>query len=112
MSQLLSARLQGGIRFLQHRLPADSWVRPRGRTCSGRSEASGLTCFAQVTIDDLAPAEHRPPLISVCPNQNWNNQTAMPFWPEPISAFGSFTLTVLAQFTWVGRVIELNPGPP
>lgn len=35
----------------------------------------------------------------------------MPFWPEPVSAFGSLKMTMpIQQFTYVGHIIQ--PDPP
>jgi len=56
----------------------------------------GLPCFARTAMDDLAPASAPAVVVSVCPHTEDGQPDCLPFWLEPVSAFGSSRLTMLA----------------
>ena len=54
----------------------------------------GLPCSVQAVMNELAPAST--PAVAFVRVPAWCRQATdcMPFWPEPLSAFGSFPLTM------------------
>jgi hypothetical protein len=90
MSQRLSTPLQGGIRFLQVPLPTASTAPLAGTPASSRKRDNGFTVFRIDDTRGLVPAITPAILtIRVLRVPQAEQLIALPFWPEPLSIFGS-----------------------
>jgi hypothetical protein len=95
MSQLLSAPLQIGFRFFQSPLPAipSAFLADAPAPRPGRSV--GFTMLSSSDTNELVPACYTGSLECPCvPSLRWNNRLPCRFWPEPVSVFGSLSMTV------------------
>ncbi len=88
MSQLLSARLQGGIRFLQYRLPADPScdlavaLAPEGRVI-------GLCLFRSSNNEWVSPCLYTGRHFIRVAQFGMGQLDDITFWLKPNSALGS-----------------------
>jgi hypothetical protein len=95
MLQPLSAPLQNGLRFFQHPLPAmpSAFLADAPAPQPGRNV--GFTMLSSSDPNELAPAFHAGSLECPCvPCLQWNIRL-LAFWPEPVSRFGSLSMTAL-----------------
>jgi len=91
---LLSAPLQNDLRFFQHPLPAiPSAFLADAPAFTGRQDV-GFAMFGCDDTDDLAPAYTPAVVLFVCPSCTAGQPDCVPFWLEPVSAFGSLQFTV------------------
>ncbi len=103
MSQLLSVPLQNGIGFFQHPLPATPSAFLADAPASTRRRNVGFTMFDCNDTNELTPALHTG--SCVCPRApcvRRSNQLRA-FWPEPVSVFGSLSMTMptAVHLCWV-----------
>ncbi len=103
MLQPLSAPLQNGLRFFQHPLPAipSAFLADAPAPQPGRNV--GFTMLVSSDTNDLVPASHTgSPGCPCVPSLRWNNRLRCRFWLEPVSAFGSLSMTVptAVHFCW------------
>jgi hypothetical protein len=90
----VSARLQNGVCFLHHPLPATDSARFYNRTCRNvPRRCYGLTLFRATSTGQEAPAFLPMIVLSACPHQARGTSDHVPFWSEPVSRFGSSSLT-------------------
>ncbi len=95
MLQLLSAPLQNGLCFFQSPLPAipSAFLADAPAPEPGRNV--GFTRLDCTDTNELALATYTGSLgMSVCSECQVEQPTALPFWPEPVSVFGSLVVTV------------------
>src|SRR6266853_6174373 len=88
MSQLLSTRLPGGIRLLQHPLPAAPTACLAPPPASTRRDI-GFTVFHICDMSGLVPANTPVILMSACSRRTERATDHVTFWLEPVSVFGS-----------------------
>jgi hypothetical protein len=90
----VSVRLQNGVCFLHHPLPATDSARFYNRTCrTVPRRCYGLTLFRATSTGQEAPAFLPMIVLSACPHQARGTSDHVPFWSEPVSRFGSSSLT-------------------
>ena len=103
MLQPLSAPLQNGVRFFQHPLPAIPSAFLADAPASTRRRNVGFTMFDCNDTNELTPASHTGSCVCPCaPCVRWSNQLRA-FWPEPVSVFGSLSMTMptAVHLCWV-----------
>lgn len=103
MLQPLSAPLPSGVRFFQHPLPAipSAFLADAPAPKPGRNV--GFTMLVSSDTNELIPAFHTGSLeCPRVPSLRWNNRLPCRFWPEPVSVFGSLSMTVptAVHFCW------------
>lgn len=95
MLQSLSAPLQNGLGFLRHPLPAipSAFLADAPAPKPGRDVR--FTMLSSNDTDELAPALHTGSLKCPCVPGVQRNNRLRAFWPEPLSTFGSLSVTML-----------------
>lgn len=88
MLQRLSTPLQGGLRLLQHPLPAIPTACLTTAPASLRRDV-GFIVFRICDMSGLVPANTPVILMSVCPQRTERATDHNTFWLEPVSVFGS-----------------------
>jgi hypothetical protein len=101
--QPLSALLQNGLCFFQHPLPAipSAFLADAPAPEPGRN--IGFTMLVSNDTNELIPAFHTGSLgCPRVPSLRWNNRLHCRFWLEPVSVFGSLSMTVptAVHFCW------------
>jgi hypothetical protein len=103
MSQLLSAPLQSGVGFFQFPLPATpSAFLADAPAFTGRRNI-GFIMFDCNDTNELTPASHTGSVVCPrAPRVRWSNPLRA-FWPEPVSVFGSLSVTMpkAVHLCWV-----------
>jgi hypothetical protein len=103
MLQLLSAPLQNGIGFFQFPLPATpSAFLADAPAFTGRRNV-GFIMFDCNDTNELTPASHTgSDMCPRAPRVRWSNPLRA-FWPEPVSVFGSLSMTMpkAVHLCWV-----------
>ena len=95
MLQSLSVPLPNGLRFFQHPLPAipTAFLADVPAPQPGRDVR--FMMLSASDTNELAPAHHAGSLECPCvPSVQWNIRLRA-FWPEPVSRFGSLSMTAL-----------------
>jgi hypothetical protein len=110
MLQPLSRRLQPGIRFLHHPLPAALSARLAARFPLW--EGYGLTVFRTTDrMDGVGPLFS--PMV-LCAHDRGNFSPCahhVAFWLKPVSTFGLFCITAfIREFTYIDHAVR--PWPP
>jgi hypothetical protein len=88
MLQPLSVRLQNGLRFFQHPLPAIPTAPLAESPASARRDV-GFTMFCSNNMNELAPVSRTGSLVRPCVPRPEEATDRVTFWWEPISVFGS-----------------------
>jgi hypothetical protein len=103
MLQLLSAPLQSGLGFFQFPLPATpSAFLADAPAFTGRRNVRFVKCDCN-DMNELTPAYHTGSDEYPCaPCVRWSNPLRA-FWPEPVSVFGSLSMTMpeAVHLCWV-----------
>ena len=95
MLQPLSARLPGGVGFLQHPLPANSTTRLAATPASERRD-DGFTVFRPSNMKELVPVSSPAVLNVRVPQASSEATDCDAFWRKPVSVFGLLRFTVLS----------------
>ena len=99
----LSARLQSSLCFFQPPLPADPTVFLAEPPASQRRRSDGFSMFDCNDTNELVPAFHTGSLDCPCaPCVRGSSRLRCRFWPEPVSVFGSLSMTMpeAVHFCW------------
>ena len=103
MLQSLSAPLQNGLGFLRHPLPAIPSAFLADAPASTRRRNVGFIMFGCNDTNELTPASHTG--SCVCPRAPCvrRSNPLRAFWPEPVSVFGSLSMTMptAVHLCWV-----------
>src|SRR5208282_3695402 len=95
MLPLLSAPLQGGLRFFQYPLPITPTAFLADAPAPTPRRGVGFTQLSINDMGELVPAYHTGSLECPCaPRVRESIRLHRRFWPEPVSAFGSIGMTV------------------